>query len=52
MMTRTKSVNGLAIVAIAFGGLLIYAGITDQSLAVALRDLVKGTADKPGPWRR
>jgi cell wall-associated NlpC family hydrolase len=40
----------MAVGALAAGGLLIYAAITDQPLADALRNLVKGTALKPAAF--
>lgn len=49
-MARTKGVPGVALGALAVGGLLIYAAITDQPIAVALRNLVKGTALKPASF--
>jgi cell wall-associated NlpC family hydrolase len=49
-MARTQGISGTAVGIAAAGGLLIYAGVTDQSLPDALRSLVKGQATKPARW--
>lgn len=51
-MARTRGISGPALGALAFGGLLIYAAVSDQSIPDALRNLVKGTAAKPGAFIR
>lgn len=47
MMARTKGIPGFALGALATGGLLIYAAVTNQPIPDALRNLIKGTALKP-----
>lgn len=49
-MARTKGIPGLALGALAAGGLIIYAAITDQPITDALRNLIKGTASKPASF--
>jgi cell wall-associated NlpC family hydrolase len=51
-MARTRGISGTALGALAVGGLLIYAAITDQPVADALRNLIKGTAAKPSPFAK
>lgn len=50
-MARTKGLPGPAIGLAAAGGLLIYAGVADKSPVVALRELVKGVASPPAPFK-
>lgn len=50
MMARTRGVPGLALGALATGGLIIYAAVTDQPIVDSLRNLVKGTALKPASF--
>lgn len=49
-MARTKGISGMALGALAVGGLIIYAALTDQPITDALRNLVKGTALKPAAF--
>lgn len=51
-MARTKGIPGLALGALAGGGLIMYAAITDQSIPDALRNLVKGSARKPAAFTK
>ena len=49
-MASSRGISGPAVGALAFGGLLIYAAVTDQPIADALRSLVKGVASGPSPF--
>lgn len=51
-MARTKGISGPALGALAAGGLIIYAAVTDQPITDALRNLIKGTANKPAAFVR
>lgn len=49
-MARTRGISGTAVGLAAGGGLLIYAGVTHQTIPDALRGIVGGTAAKPAPF--
>jgi cell wall-associated NlpC family hydrolase len=49
-MPKTRGLSGPAVGLAAAGGLLIYAGVTHQTVPDALRGLVKGSATGPAPF--